>query len=219
MTAAIIGDVVDANGKVIIHFQRSIFGDQALASLFGTTTDLPPKGTEKERSDKLLEALDKPAVSIDGSKVSPTKETPYAVEILVQKGSDYVPRAAVDDGGQAFVKVNRDEIYAVRLVNNSQEEAAVALSIDGISMFAFSENKNYSQVIIPAKSVGLIRGWHRSNQKSDAFQVMEYSKSGVAEVLPTSTSLGVITAAFAVCFPKDVPPPEDEPPRRGAVPN
>lgn len=212
LAAQIKGELLDGSGRTIFDFSRGVFGDIAVATLFGTTTSITPTDDVKKRSEELTEALDNPKVNVAETKISTKKGDPYSIEILVKKGDKYVPRAASTVDGQAFVKIDRDEIYAVRLINDSAEEAAVLLSIDGISMFTFSENKNYTQVIIPAKSTGLIEGWHRSNTVSDAFQVMEYSKSAVAKKLPSSTSVGVITAAFSVCFPADTPPPEDEPP-------
>jgi hypothetical protein len=211
LAAQIKGEVLEGNAKVLTTFTRGIFGDQALASLFGATTNLPPKGGTEARDKKLLDALDNPKVEIKNSRITVDKTTPYAIELLVRRGNDFVPLSAMQTDGQAFVKINRDDEYAVKLINDSDSEAAVALTIDGLSMFNFSENKNYKQVIIGAKSAGLIKGWHRSNTVSDAFLVTEYSKSAVAKALPSSTSVGVITAAFSVCFPDDVPPPEDEP--------
>lgn len=211
LSARIRGQVLDENGKVISTFSRGIFGDQALASIFGVTTNLAPKGTLDERSKALEKALDNPTVNVQNTRISVDSSTPYALEILVNQGGKYVPRAATTVNGQAFVKINRGEEYAIHLVNDSDQEAAVALTIDGLSMFAFSDNKEYQQMVVPAKTKGLIRGWHRSNTASDAFLVTEYSKSAVAQALPSSTSVGVITAAFSVCHPKDVPPPDDEP--------
>ena len=212
LAAQIKGELVDAGDRTLLSFSRGVFGDQALASLFGTTGNITPTDDVKKRSEELTEAIDNPNVSVDGAKITTKKGTPYAIEVQVLRGGQYAPRAATVVDGQAFVKINRDEVYAIKLINDSAEEASVALTIDGLSMFTFSENKNYTQVIIGAKSAALIKGWHRSNTVSDSFQVMEYSKSAVAEKLPTSTSIGVVTATFSVCFPKDAPPPEDEPP-------
>ena len=38
----------------------------------------------------------------------------------------------------------------------------------------------------------------------------EYAKSAAAEKLPSSTSVGTITAGFAAAWPQGAPPPEDE---------
>lgn len=212
LAAQIKGELVDSNDRTILSFSRGVFGDQSLASLFGATTTITPTDDVKARSVQLIEAIDNPTVTVEETRISAKKGDPYHIEVHVLQGGKYVPRAPTTVDGQAFVKINRDEVYAIKLFNDSAEEASVALTVDGLSTFTFSENKNYTQYIVGAKSAALIKGWHRSNAVSDSFQVMEYSKSAVAEKLPTSTSIGVVTATFSVCFPKDAPPPEDEPP-------
>ena len=68
------------------------------------------------------------------------------------RASDFRPRAASkDEDGFAFLKINRDEIYAVKLINDSPHDAAVTLTIDGLSVFAFSENSNYTYWIVRAR--------------------------------------------------------------------
>lgn len=212
IAARIRGELIDSNDQTLLSFDRALLGDQALASIFGATTTITPTDDTSKRSSQLMAAIDNPTVTVENTRISATKGDPYHIEVLVLKNGQYVPRTPTTVDGQAFVNIERDEIYAIKLINDSASEASVALTVDGISMFTFSENKDYTQVIISAKGSGLIKGWHRSNAVSDAFQVMEYSKSAVAQKLPTSTSIGVVTAAFSVCFPDDVPPPEDEPP-------
>ena len=114
-------------------------------------------------------------------RVAAAKDRPFAIEILVKDTA----RAAQNDEGQAFVKIDRDEIYAVRLINDADYEVAVRLTIDGISMFAFSEVKNpetdlpkYNYVVVPAKSSVTATGWHRTDEISDSFQVTEFSICG-----------------------------------------
>jgi hypothetical protein len=212
LAAQIKGELVDSNDRTILSFSRGVFGDESLASLFGATTTIKPTDDVKARSVQLIEAIDNPTVAVEDTRISAKKGDPYHIEVHVLQGGKYVPRAPTTVDGQAFVKINRDEVYAIKLFNDSAEEASVAVTVDGLSAFTFSENKDYTQYIVGAKSSFLLKGWHRSNTVSDSFQVMEYSKSAVAQKLPTSTSIGVVTATFSVCFPKDAPPPEDEPP-------
>lgn len=213
LAAMISGKIVNnGTGQQLTTFRRGVFGDSALASLFGTTVELDPQAEAAARDKALVRSLDSPSAVIADDAVSASAESPYGIQILVLEGDNYVVRQPVLRDGQAFVEIARDEVYAIRVLNGSKEEAAAAVSIDGLSLFAFSENSNYEVVVLPAGSSGLIKGWHRSNSTSDAFQVMEYSKSAVAKLLPQSTGAGTITVTFAACFPEDAPPPEDEPP-------
>ena len=85
--------------------------------------------------------------------------------------------------GFAVVKIRRDEIYAIKLINDTPHDAAVTLTIDGLSVFAFSENAKYTHWVVPHKQTLTVPGWHRTNKVSDSFVVTEYAKSAVAEAL------------------------------------
>jgi hypothetical protein len=113
--------------------------------------------------------------------------------------------------GLALLNIKRGEVYAVKIINDSKHDAAVTLTIDGLSMFAFSTIKGYEVVIVPAGQAGVVPGWHRTNEKSDSFVVAEYAKSAVAKELPSSSTIGTIHASFKAAWPKDAQPPADEP--------
>src|SRR5690606_33261941 len=112
-------------------------------------------------------------------------------EILVGTPQGLQPRPAVEEEGLAFCAIGRSEIYAIRVYNNSPHDASLTLTIDGLSVFAFSEFTNYTHYIIPAggKPVDIL-GWHRTNEKSDAFKVVAFADSEVAKALPNSNSIG-----------------------------
>lgn len=204
--------VIDRTGAEITHFDRGLFNVTTIASLIGLTANLPPKASDEAREVKLDDAIDAPKVGLASTRISAGEGSPYAIEVLVKAGGDYRPRAASrDDDGFAFLKIRREETYAVRLINDSPHDAAVTLTIDGLSVFAFSENTEYTHYIVPARQALTVPGWHRSNRVSDAFQVTEYARSAVAEALPTSTSVGTITASFAAAWAMDAKPPDDEP--------
>jgi hypothetical protein len=120
--------------------------------------------------------------------------------------------------GKAQVLLRRDEVFAVNLINDSPHDAAVQLSLDGLSLFAFAEKakaRNYSRVIVPRKSSYLVRGWFRTLQQSDKFKLTEYSKSAAFQLSPP-TGVGTITVSFAAAWdPAREKGPEDE---RGSAP-
>lgn len=209
LAAEISVQIVDRRGKVHDQFARGVFGDETLAALFGATAEIPPDSTGPERSDILEQALDNPSVHLDGTKISASEKSKFAIEILFKQGDEYVARPAVDEDGLAFVPLERNELYAVRLINNSDSDAGVKLTIDGISVFAFSENKDYERYVIPKGQAGLIKGWHINNLESEAFQVTEYSKSAAAELSKSGAEIGTITAVFCAAFPSDLPPPDE----------
>ncbi len=125
----------------------------------------------------------------------------------------------MEDDGLAFCKIARNELYGIRVYNLSPYDAAVTLTVDGLSVFAFSENKTYTHYIIPAGGKADIVGWHRTNAVADSFRVVGYGESEVARLLPSSSSVGTVTAVFAAAWNAGATPPPDEAPRsKGAPP-
>ena len=123
------------------------------------------------------------------------------------------PRQPGQNVGEAFVNIQRDEIYEVRVHNRSANEAAVSLTIDGLDVFTFSDVKDektgkplYSHFIVQPKSTFTILGWHKTNDKALSFLVTEYGK-GASSQLKSTGPVGVLTAAFSACslHPNDLP--------------
>jgi hypothetical protein len=216
-------NVVDRSGKSLLKDERRIgvFNEGDIAALLGLTVSLPAQEKEKDRSQRLEKAIDKSKAHIDGTHISASADSPYGVEILVaasEKGP-FEPRKPTLDDGLAFVDIKRGEFYRVRLINGSEHQAAVRLTIDGLNMFDFSKVKNakgepFSQVILrPGKQTD-IKGWSIDERHTDAFVVTEYAKSAAAELKSTAKT-GTITVTFSAAWPKDGQPPADEPEKAG----
>jgi hypothetical protein len=223
LAARIKGAVTDRSGHVLFTFSRGVFGEKVLAALFGTTAKLPADLPPAERNAELEKSLDKPGAVVKGPRVSATADSPYAVEVWAapKPGAQYAPRPAALQDGLALVSLSRDEVFAVRLVNQSPHDAAVTLTIDGLNLYSFSDVKDpktgrpaYSVLIVGAKQEVFVRGWHRTNEVSEEFQITEYSRSAAAELKSTAAT-GAITATFAAAWPKDQQPPPDEPAAKG----
>src|SRR5262245_950465 len=219
LAARIKGTVTDRSGQVLFTFSRGVFGDNVVAALFGTTAKLPANLPPAKRNAELEKSLDKPKVHIQGPRVSAAADSPYAVEIWAapQPGGKYQPRPATVQDGLAFVPLRRGEVFGVRLINKSPHDAAVTLTIDGLNLYAFSDLKDpktgrprYTVVVVGAGREVFLPGWHRTNEVSEEFVITEYAKSAAAS-LRSSAPTGTVTAAFAAAWPKDQPPPADEP--------
>jgi hypothetical protein len=204
--------IVDRSGAELAAFEpRGIFNMTTIASLVGATVALPANASDEARDKTLTDAVDHPKVHLAQTRIAAAPGSPYAIEILVKTGPSSRPRAASKDPeGYAFLKIKRGEAYEVKLINDSPHDAAVTLTIDGLNVFAFSGNKGYTHWIVPSKGTLTVPGWHRTNKVSDSFLVTEYARGAAAEKLPSSASVGTITAAFAAAWPKDAKPPEDE---------
>src|SRR4030095_12620185 len=102
LAARIKGAVTDRSGQVLFTFTRGVFGDTALAALFGTTAKLPTDLPPAERNAELEKSVDKPKAHIEGTRVPAAADSPYAVEVLAapQPGGKYAPKTASINGGQ-----------------------------------------------------------------------------------------------------------------------
>jgi hypothetical protein len=203
-------DVVDTQGRVLATFRRGVFGDAALASLFGITGNLTPRADLNGRSDELARAIDEPKAHVAGASVSSRPRAAYAIEFLLRSDDRWAathPHVADD---QATISLAPGQVFAIRLINHSRHEAAVFLSIDGLSLFAFSENRSMSQVIVPAESSSVVHGWHRRGNEWEPFCAHRAGQS--VAVRPHDADFQVVTAVFSVCWDGGDEVPSDEPP-------
>ncbi len=206
------------NKQVDVDFQRTIRGADGVAGMIGLTASLDPRATEIERDRELRKQLTDPKPSIKSTVIRSRPDSPCGIELIVNDQ----PREAIEKEGLAYVGITRGETYGVRLYNDSDQEMAVSLKIDGLSMYAFSELRytegprsgepRYTTVIIAPHKAVTIPGWHVTNEKSDKFLVMEYAKSAAGGLNHTA-NLGTITASFQACWPEGEPAPKDEPGR------
>jgi hypothetical protein len=187
------------------EFRADTDGSKVLAPFLGLTGELSPDANLKARLKQCQAMLDEPKAFVAGSRIAPAAESPYALEVVV----DDAARPAELKQGRAYVELKKGERYAIRVHNQSEHPTAVTLTIDGLSLFAFSAKK-YRHVVVPAKRSGMIYGWFRTPELADSFEVTEYSKSAAAQLLPGTPKLGCITATFAACWPKDAPPLKEE---------
>ncbi len=191
--------MLDGKDNELSKFSINVFGDAPLQFAGGTANLPPAKDGEPDpraladREEAKRRAIDEPAATISGTEIRSTADSPYGIEVLVATQ----PRTPALESGRAFVELRPGEEYVVRLRNRSPHEAAVTLTIDGLSMFAFSEEGNFgSQVLIPAGRFVEIPGWYVTKDKTDLFEIGSYGESAAASKLLPSTSVGVITATF-----------------------
>jgi hypothetical protein len=210
-------EVLDEREERRAEFKADVRDSGDIAKLAGLTVSLPANATKADRNQEIQNAKDHPSFSVDGSKVKAKATSPFSVELLVSNQ----PRPVQVRNGEAFVDIQRNEIYTVRLTNGSDREAAATLNIDGLDVFSFTEDidpatkrPKFSCYIIPPKSSITITGWHKTsdtNRKDNVLQflVTEYGK-GASSAAKSTGEVGVLTVTFAftVDNPEDLPPGE-----------
>lgn len=191
---------------------RFVFGAETVPEMIGLSVSGPPLRDPRDISDRFKEARRDPQVKVEGTEIRGTSGT-YGVEILVKDGTGYVARKADPDRlGRPFVPLANDDIYGIRLINDSKHEAAVDLSIDGVSCFAFSEAGAKFWVLDPGQEIDVL-GWHLTNEKSAEFKVVaDFPDTAAAKLnLKPSKKVGLITVSFSACWTDDSERPDDEP--------
>lgn len=191
---------------------RFVFGKETVPTMLGLNVQTKPNAGPREISDAAKKAMNHPNVHIKARKLAVVADSPYAIQILVKRSGRYVERDIVPDTrGRPFVELNSDDQYAIRLMNNSAHQAAVDLRVDGVSSFAFSNTGSEFWIVDPGKHVDVI-GWHRTNENSTEFKVVDdFAESAAARLhLMPSASIGLMTAAFRTAWKQDSRPPVDE---------
>jgi hypothetical protein len=202
-----------------LAINRAVVDEATFAEMLGLTVALGPEGDETQRKEELQKQAEKKSPPhVEKGWVFSTEKSPYGLELLVKRDGTYEPSPIRIEEGLAYVELKRDDVYAVRLINNSDHEAAVRLSIDGLELFSFSSAKMATLILKP-HTTGLVKGWPRTFNKSNEFVLTEYAKSAVAQLKSTG-AVGVVSAGFSAAWPKKGTPPADEPKKatRGSVP-
>jgi hypothetical protein len=203
--------VLDRDGEAVVVLDKKIEDPDVLAQVLGVNRpDLGGGVSPKRASEEVKKRIDNPSVDLAGTKIRTGPTSPYAIEVLIKSAGRYEPRRPTGEDGRAFVAIQKGEVFAINLINDSDHDAAVELTLDGLSMFAFSSVKGYRHVVVPKKGNAAIKGWHRTNETSDEFVVTEYAGSAAAELLASPDGIGTITAAFAAAWDPKEGPPADE---------
>jgi hypothetical protein len=214
--------LIDSEKDIPPDKQPRVTNPKDLAQMAGTTVFLPPAAPASENDKKVLDALDnKPGLfEIQGTKVRP-KGAPYAVEMLVAPASGaaaprhelFRPRAVEVRQGMPFLKVQPGEAVAVRIINDADHDVASTVTVDGLSLFAFRDDKadKNEHVIIKRRSAGDVLGWFRNLRTSSAFLVADLPRDHPnAPLLKNPARIGSITVTFAAAWEKDADRPKDE---------
>jgi hypothetical protein len=209
------------NEKVFIEKVTKL--DDVLG-LIGVTVDTTTEASPLGAREKVAEKIDKPTVAIATenatstvkSVVSAEAGSPYQVQILLKVGTDAATGApqfksldATNEGGEAFVRLEKDQIYAVRIINKATDhDVAVQVLIDGVSAFVFSQNealKKHDRFVIDREKAGTLRGWHDTGNKFFEFVVSDKAAAGKLDA--PSSSVGTISVLFFPSWRVD----EDQP--------
>jgi serine/threonine protein kinase len=178
---------------------RETDDETTVAILTGATVTLPADGAYVARAQALAQAIRHPAVRIGGALVQAGPGSPFAMEIVVtsEAGGDARPRVpSLGADGFAVASLAPGETFAVRLINDSTEDVAVTLSIDGLSVLRFNDRARLASSTLPARLSATFRGWVGSGGVVEPFVAGRYAHARQERLQPRR-GRGTITATFA----------------------
>jgi hypothetical protein len=172
----------------------------------GTTIDLSAPVTTKEQvaaqQRNLADSFQTPRAAIVGNETRPNAESRFGLGVQVRRQGDNpsVARKPQLRDGRAFVQMNVNEEYSLRVRNGSDKEVLVSITIDGLDAFTFSEDPidkgRKVHLVVPAGGTIDVPGWYITPKKSRAFRITSYADSEAARLFGDSESIGQITATF-----------------------
>ncbi|QDS90163.1 hypothetical protein EC9_43690 [Rosistilla ulvae] len=212
-------EIGDALGNTVQKLRRKVVTaiEEGLAFFGPSSVDLSAQSqaaksdkpdSEQSKTDSttaeiLVSSIVKPETHLDANRktrMNPADGSPYGLEIaLKQADGKYRSLPITKSDGIATVDLKADQIYAVRLFNDSARPVGCRLTIDGINTFALSLDANYrgKETIMELQPHAkfLIKGWHHTGNLSHEFRISDYgdtpaSKFGVFD------GVGMLTATF-----------------------
>lgn len=196
----------------------------------GTNGDAMLAGGITAPGKATVQQLAKPEalVGIDGNQVFAKGAEAYRIEVLQKSaaGDEYQPFTPEIKDGFAVVKMPSDTIYGVRIINQSDEDVAVILEVDGVNFFFLCDAKSptklvkkgnqlvpatladgdqalgpaYSHYVLNKKDDVLIKGWYKNEEKAFEFHATEdpeLQKIAPGKIVASDQAkIGTITAQF-----------------------
>jgi len=183
---------------------------------------------QSEALDEALGDENPQAADVTGTVIRPAPDSPFGIEIrLMKKGASLFETAQptlVD--GRTHVHVDEGDVYEVRLINDTQRDVAVMLSIDGVNVFTFADPQFkqpreefgtpvYSYYIVERGRVGAVSGWFKNLREVSQFEIAPQGQAAAGRV-GVLDKVGTITATFSFAWRSDEQPPADEIPQQVA---
>ena len=140
---------------------------------------------------------------VSTSRMAASEGSNFQMEVLVKRGGTYQPIDIEDLSGLAFADLANGDVYAVRLINNSEHDVSVELMIDGLNTLRFSDDPGFRDLgrwVINRGTSGTIKGWHFTGSRVHEFLITAAPDSRVAELQEPTSSIGIITASFYPAF-------------------
>ncbi len=201
---------VDQQGKVATS-ARVENKEEALQRMGVTVVDKPPPIPNPGPAPGLDKTV--PVVRRVEWKVQAHEGNPYGVRILSKKSDEGefepCPVMSSSDGKNQYIYLEKGDIVAVELSNDTNYEAAAEILIDGVTRFALARDVAHRGYVnfVRERSVRRFFGYYLTSSNSNQFVVGRYPDSVAAKLRPDSLDVGTITVSFAAAWMGNQRPP------------
>lgn len=201
-------------GKPVVTIAAKDLGDTQLMALVATSCEFSGKMNGKEREQLIAQSLDKGPRPYIGqqNEVRAKSTSPYglAVFLVGEAGKLRSVRPTLDAQGHATIDLKIGDRYVLRLFNDSEYEAAANVTVDGVSVFAFSGQPRSQFLVASGKSTE-VKGWVKDNEKGNRFEITRNTPEleklfGAGD----QSNVGAITVSFSASWKNGEKPPADE---------
>lgn len=203
-----------------------------LPTITGATFQTSPSADVKESRQSFVQGLTaEPFIDPKSpSRVRVSADSPYSLELRAKpigaetsaRGIPIASKIEQRPGVMATAMqpfalstIEKNQVYEVVVGNESEREIAVAITIDGIDVFSFTENINpetkkslFTHFVVAPHSELVVPGWQKTiDPKRDdnflAFLVTEYGKGASSKLFPQKAidgSVGAVTIAISKSY-------------------
>jgi len=179
-----------------------------------------------KRQEEIAKQVLEPKAVIDGSRMRSGPNSEYELEVRKRSHgapADFTPVTPVLESGVLVAAIGLNEEYELRVVNRSKLPVAVAVTVDGLDVFHFSDPSSRDKegkpqfthfIVYPngervdgVKSDGtsLVPGWFQKLAPPNnylSFLVTEHGKGAISRVATVPRDkVGAIHVQFSHCQP------------------
>lgn len=180
---------IKPSGELVVN---AFTTPEATALALGLTADLDGYQADINRGeylsrDMVQTMLSRQTAHIMGSnQLRASKTSPYGLQVLVNGQ----PQPLQLENGRVFVELTKNDVFTLKLVNDSNLTIAGFFTLDGVNSFAFSEvqeqgRPKYAKWIISPQQSFDLQGWHKNNNNVLQFKVTDFAESAAAFVART----------------------------------
>jgi len=169
--------------------------NKSITEVLQVTTSLPSEDNFEVRNRKIEQAARKPTVFLQDpgqSRATVNTSCPFSMEIRARKdvNGKFESRKLTVEKGQAFVQLERGDLYEVVVHNRSGKEIAVTLKIDGIDQFHFMKERINGR---PALSHWILGNDPKSGKPREMLRVPGWFNTMVQGAQDTYQSFKVVS--------------------------